>query len=153
MLLLRHIVPLFHLSALHNTTSCTYGQKGALLNLASPMGAFLHSTGTAPNSTLPPLLKSPPPRATVSWGGGGPQMTVSWGGAGGLQGSFEAKCGVLKSYKQTWVVGHPRQEWETGDVLGGWGSSTSLPKVWLIWTLSHPWSYGVVFRMCVHFGF
>ena len=39
---------------------------------------------------------------------------------------------------RTRVDGHPRQEWETGDVLGGWGSSRFRPKAWLILNLVTP---------------
>ena len=76
-------------------------------------------------------------------------------GGGGLQGYFRGKvwCPPMMQANRTQLDGHPRQQWETGDVWGGWSFSTSRPKVWLIWTLLHPWWYGVVFKLCVRLGF
>ena len=72
-------------------------------------------------------------------------MTVSHGGGGVV-------LQLCEQTEQRWMVilgksGRPGMFWGAG------GSPHLVPKVWLIWTLSHPWWYGVVFRLCMRLGF
>ena len=94
-------------------------------------------------TTFPPLKSPPLARDGLpgGGGGGGRQVMVSQGEGGGeIARVFRGKvwCPPMMQANRTRVDGHPRQKWDTGDVLGGWGSSTSRPKASLIWTLSHP---------------